>query len=142
MPQRIEEFSGDHRFLSNFWLSPIVMGDHVYPSTENAYQAAKYPKAERQQFTTCSPAKAKELGQRITNPKNWPTEKLKVMKKVLEQKFRVNTFNAILLVSTGGALIVEGNTWDDIFWGVCDGAGENNLGRILMDIRETLNPGS
>jgi hypothetical protein len=135
---KIESFDGDYRWLSNFWLCPIVKGDHVYPSTENAYQASKYPKSERQQFTTCSPAMAKKLGQRIDNPKNWPTEKLVVMRQVLEQKFRQGTFNATLLACTGVKEIIEGNTWGDVFWGVCDGVGENNLGRILMEIRADL----
>lgn len=132
----ISEFSGDYRWLSNFWLCPIVLGDYVYPSTENAYQAAKYPKAERQQFTTCSPAMAKKLGQRIEPPKSWDAEKLRVMRKVVEQKFRKNTFNALLLRDTLDQEIIEGNTWGDTFWGVCDGVGDNNLGKILMEVRD------
>lgn len=30
---------------------------------------------------------------------------------------------------------MEGNTWGDKVWGVCDGIGENNLGKTLMRIR-------
>ena len=134
----IGEFSGNNRWLSNFWLCQIVMGDLVYPSTENAYQAAKYPKKDRQQFTTCSPAKAKRLGSRITRPINWDSEKLIVMRKVLNQKFRVNTFNAALLLETGDVPLIEGNTWDDRFWGVYNGQGQNQLGIMLMDVRTKL----
>ena len=134
----IKAFSGEYRWLSNFWLCPVVLGDHVYPSTENAYQAAKYPKEDRQQFTTCSPAKAKRLGREIELPSGWDVTKLMMMRRVLEQKFRANTFNAGLLVSTADQEIVEGNTWGDAFWGVCDGVGQNHLGRMLMDIRASL----
>lgn len=136
--EAIKEFSGDYRWLSNFWLCPIWVGEHVYPSTENAYQAAKYPKSQRQQFTACSPAMAKQLGQRIQLPKNWDTEKLAVMRKITYQKFRKNTFNCGLLTGTVGAEIIEGNTWGDTFWGVCDGTGDNNLGKILMEVRAEL----
>ena len=34
--------------------------------------------------------------------------------------------------------LVEGNTWGDKVWGVCDGVGENNLGKTLMRIRDAL----
>ena len=134
----INEFSGNYRYLSNFWLCPVMRGDWVYPSTENAYQAAKYPKEQRSLFVNISPAKAKELGADVELPDNWETEKLVVMRKLLKQKFRVGTMNTILLASTGNEEIVEGNTWGDVFWGVCDGVGENHLGKLLMGIRSEL----
>jgi len=34
--------------------------------------------------------------------------------------------------------LVEGNSWNDVWWGVCEGEGENHLGRILMDIRAEI----
>ena len=37
-----------------------------------------------------------------------------------------------------GKELVEGNTWNDTLWGVCEGKGRNILGIILMEIR-TLN---
>ena len=134
----IKEFKGDYRWLSNFWLCPVMFGDYVYPSTENAYQASKHPKSLRQQFTTCSPALAKRLGRQVELPENWDTEKLRVMRKALEQKFRKNTFNSTLLIATGDQEIIEGNDWGDIFWGVCDGVGENSLGKMLMEIRKEM----
>ena len=42
------------------------------------------------------------------------------------------------LLGTGDTYLEEGNTWNDTFWGVCNGVGENNLGRILMEVREEL----
>lgn len=32
--------------------------------------------------------------------------------------------------------IVEDNYWGDTFWGRCNGSGQNNLGKILMEIRD------
>ena len=40
-----------------------------------------------------------------------------------------------LLCETGDADLVEGNTWGDKFWGVCEGKGKNMLGLLLMQVR-------
>ena len=55
----------------------------------------------------------------------------------MRQKFSKSPFKEMLL-STGEEELIEGNTWNDRFWGVCDGMGENNLGKILMAVRESL----
>ena len=41
-------------------------------------------------------------------------------------------------IHTGEAELIEGNDWGDITWGVCNGIGENKLGKILMKLRLTL----
>ena len=41
-----------------------------------------------------------------------------------------------LLLKTGTAELIEGNWWGDTFWGVFNGAGQNHLGRLLMEVRE------
>jgi predicted NAD-dependent protein-ADP-ribosyltransferase YbiA (DUF1768 family) len=43
-----------------------------------------------------------------------------------------------MLKATGDEELVEGNWWNDTFWGVCNGVGENNLGKLLMKIRAEL----
>ena len=132
----IEKFDGKYRYLSNFWLCPVILDKVVYPSTENAYQAAKCAcKADRVEFVTCSPSKAKALGQNVTKRADWCEVKLDVMRKLINQKFKIGSFNALLLDQTLMVKIVEGNTWDDVFWGVCDGVGENHLGIQIMEIR-------
>lgn len=40
-----------------------------------------------------------------------------------------------MLEATGDAELIEGNHWGDTFWGVCNGVGQNNLGKLLMAIR-------
>lgn len=44
------------------------------------------------------------------------------------------------MMETGDMPIIEGNTWKDTFWGIDihTGQGENNLGRILMEVRKEL----
>lgn len=35
-------------------------------------------------------------------------------------------------------VVYKGNYWKDTYWGVCNGVGENHLGKLLMKIREKL----
>ena len=42
------------------------------------------------------------------------------------------------LLETGDEELVEGNTWSDTTWGVCNGVGENKLGRLLMIVRDMI----
>ena len=59
---------------------------------------------------------------------------------IVRDKFTRNPELKRLLLATGDAVLIEGNTWGDRFWGVDKrtGKGENHLGLILMDIREEL----
>ena len=50
------------------------------------------------------------------------------------RKFR-NPHLKELLLATGTAELIEGNTWNDTYWGVCNGKGKNMLGKTLMDCR-------
>ena len=60
------------------------------------------------------------------------------MYEVCYAKFIQNPRLAKWLIETGDEILVEGNTWNDKFWGVCNGEGANNLGKILMAIRTEL----
>ena len=53
-------------------------------------------------------------------------------------KFEQNQDCLERLLKTRDTELVEGNTWGDIYWGVCNGVGENHLGKILMRIRSEL----
>lgn len=53
---------------------------------------------------------------------------------LLIEKFYDPDLNA-KLQETGDAELIEGNYWGDRFWGVCDGVGENHLGKLLMRVR-------
>ena len=62
------------------------------------------------------------------------------MKNICLAKFLQNPDLKEKLLSTGDAELVEGNTWNDTFWGVNSrtGKGDNNLGKILMNVRQTM----
>lgn len=136
---KIEQFSEEHAFLSNFHPSIVFLDGHMYPTVENAFQAAKCLNAEdRAQFATLTPGQAKRLGRKIALRPDWDTYRVQVMKDLVLQKFRHHAELQEKLLATGDATLVEGNRWHDTFWGVCDGVGQNNLGKILMDVRSIL----
>ena len=62
------------------------------------------------------------------------------MTNCLEQKFNIEPYKT-KLIETGNKYIQEGNRWNDKFWGVClkTNQGENNLGKLIMNIRAKLN---
>ena len=96
-----------------------------------AYQAAKTHRDKRKPFTECTPREAKKMGREVELTPNWEQIKLMVMVQVTRRKFFHEEL-ALKLMETGQDLLVEGNTWGDTYWGVCDGKGFNHLGQILM----------
>jgi ribA/ribD-fused uncharacterized protein len=137
------DFCPDNRWLSNFWACVITMDGLNYPTVEHAYQAAKTRGVlqQKQIRLADSPGLAKQLGQRVKLREDWEQIKVTVMHTLVEQKFLRHGVLAEKLLATGEHFLVEGNTWNDRFWGVCGGYGRNNLGHILMQVRDRLNEG-
>ena len=133
----IDSFSGNHRFLSNFWPCSVMLDGEEYQSVEHAYVAAKTTDIVlRSIIQDCPTAgKVKQLGRKIKLRADWEEIKLSVMEDLLRQKFSEKTLKQRLL-ETKGYELIEGNHWNDTFWGVCNGVGSNNLGKLLMKIRE------
>jgi len=126
-------------FLSNFYESSIELDAVVYRNAEAAYQAMKSNDSlVRVKFINLNGASAKALGKRIELRKDWNDIKLDMMYKIVKNKFMQNSTITKLLIDTNDKVIIEGNNWGDIYWGICNGIGENNLGKILMKIREEM----
>ncbi len=135
----IDKFVGPYRFLSNFWPATVVLDGVAYPSVEHAYVAAKtvVPSLRTQIAATVEPGAVKRFGRTFALRPDWEDVRLAVMEDLVRQKFSVEPLRSMLL-ATGDVKLVEGNTWNDHFWGVCRGRGENHLGRILMHVREQI----
>lgn len=133
----IDSFRGDFGFLSNFYESSIWYRGKQYRSVEHAYQATKAPDESTHETirNARSPGVAKRLGKAVPLPNDWEREKVALMRDLVREKFK-NPLLRALLVATEGAALVEGNTWNDRFWGVYRGMGQNWLGRILTDVRD------
>ena len=137
----ITSFTGGNRFLSNFYPVTVALDGVKFPSVENAYQASKYISAVWHRFTECDAAGAKRLSRGLSKVylyPNWQGFKVDVMRYLLLQKFAEGSELSRRLMHTSPRRLIEGNTWNDTFWGVCNGAGENMLGELLMARREQL----
>jgi len=141
---RISEFQKEYRFLSNFWPCYILYQDLVYPSAEHAYQSAKVDDIEiKSAIRDCAtPADAKDYfdTHEVKRSVGWTVEKkLRIMEEILVIKFSgKDPWLTRALLDTGDAELIEGNNWNDTFWGVYDNTGENHLGRLLMKVRADL----
>lgn len=136
-------FRGKYNFLSNFYPCKIYFEGIEFPSVEHAYQACKeIDKNARFLFVNCGNAfVAKKLGKKILENnrirKDWDKIKLELMNKLIRIKFNIPELK-ILLLNTRNEELIETNYWNDTYWGVCNGIGENNLGKILMQVRNEI----
>ena len=135
------EFIDEFRFLSNFWPCEVTFDGVTYPSIEHAYQAAKTLDLDaREKIRILDTAgKAKRVGKQVNLRSDWEEIRLGVMKDLVNQKFKKQNFLDELCKIKGK--IAEGNNWGDTYWGVDKkGKGQNNLGKILMEIRDKNTP--
>jgi ribA/ribD-fused uncharacterized protein len=139
----IDRFTGDHDFLSNFHPSPIEVDGILYPTVEHAFQAATtaIPEEKQALAETTTPGSAKRLGRKVQLRSDWEQVKVGIMEELVRLKFTTHPDLGEQLLATGDAELVEGNNWNDRFWGVCRGKGQNQLGKILMKVRSELSQG-
>jgi hypothetical protein len=136
---KIMDFRGKYEFLSNFYPCQVELDDEVYPSVEHAFQAAKTDDFEwREKIRLAGSARmAKVIGSKVQLRSNWEDIKVWLMLELLREKFMDRSL-ANMLLETGDAELVEDNNWHDEFWGMCNGRGKNQLGKLLMQVRGEL----
>jgi ribA/ribD-fused uncharacterized protein len=146
----IDKFDGKYRFLSNFYPCKIEHQGITYPSVEHYYVAMKVNDEQLingKYYTTGDfremisrvkeAALVKKIGNKIKLRSDWDNKKLDVMNWAIREKFKDESLKELLL-STGDQELIEGNFWKDFFWGVCNGRGQNHLGKILMIVRDEI----
>lgn len=71
--KKIDSFTGEYRFLSNFYPAEIELDGEVYQTLEAAFQARKtLDPGERAKIRTAkTPGEAKRLGRRVTLVPDW-----------------------------------------------------------------------
>ena len=134
----IDQFREEYFFLSNFAPSPLVYRGISYLNAEAAFQAQKcMTEEEKSAFSSLSASSAKSLGKKVSLRPDWENVKESLMEEIVREKFMQNPSYAQLLKETGTLDLKEGNSWNDMCWGVDSqtGFGENRLGKILMKIR-------
>jgi ribA/ribD-fused uncharacterized protein len=158
-PQVIDSFTGRWRPLSMFSVAQIRVPDHrgdlVCPTGEHAFHVLKTDDYDTRQWIAAAPTagEAKSRGTNRTRTQlraHWDVfGRYKAMHWVLQQKFLTDPDRGRVLLDTGRAVLIEGNTWHDNTWGDCrcgnrDGrhpqceqTGHNLLGWMLMELRST-----
>lgn len=137
MKKEINRFDGKYFFLSNFYGSTIVYNGVKYLNNEAAFQAQKCP-SRVEEFSNLPPNYAKALGRKVSLRNDWENVKDRIMYEIVFEKFIQNESLKNKLLQTGDAKLIEGNTWNDKYWGVCNGYGKNKLGNILEKVRTKL----
>ena len=138
----ITSFSGKYGFLSNF--SPYNIDEYMeyknikYTSNEHFYQAMRFEDDNIKKLISNHPSKGlKKFCRQFKIRDNWNTIRLNIMRIGLKYKFNIPRY-AKKLIETGNEELIEVNWWGDTYWGVYNGIGENNLGKLLMEIRDGL----
>ena len=150
-----ENFTGPIRFynsneqyyqFTNFYERPILIDNKNWNTSEHYFQAQKFvgtPYLERIRHMQ-RPRDAFDLSRDPTVSRwlrsDWEKVKLDVMFKALLAKFSQHKDLKALLLQTRNRELIE-HTSNDSYWGDGgDGRGQNNLGKLLMRVREVLRP--
>lgn len=154
---RPKKFTYSGRWIDN-WFSNMVPVENLvirnidWPTTEHFYQYVKISLTDPELAQNLikarhrtTPQATKHLARKVSKKwfdkmdKHWDSIKLRVMEEALIAKFQLPEWKEKLL-ATGTEPIIEWNNWNDKFWGVSihDNIGENNLGLLLMKIRDSL----
>lgn len=128
-----------YEFLSNFYASTVAYEGTLYPTLEHAYQASKSLDKKTRDLIKRSPDPnfAKKMGQGVVVRDDWSDVKINIMRQLVREKFQ-NPFIRWKLKETGDKRLINENRWNDRFWGVVAGDGENWLGKILEEVREEI----
>jgi len=148
--KRYCSFSGYYRFLSNMYVlkEPIILEGKSFRTTEHYYQWKKVGTEDFYKTISeiTSPGKLKRVMSKLIKDgtisirEDFFDNRLKIMEKALTKKFEDPELLKKLININGE--IIEWNYWNDMFWGksIYDGKGENNLGKLLMKIRDYNKP--
>ena len=132
-------FSGELRFLSNFYPSRFIIDGVFYETVEHYFQSQKtiIPFQKERIRKAPSPVYAKKYGRECTLRAGWDRIKDDIMFKGVFAKFSQDPELKMKLLETDDELLVEINDWNDRYWGVNshNGVGLNKLGNILRDVK-------
>jgi N-glycosidase YbiA len=148
--------SKNYKWLSNFNVAnPFTFKDREYVTMEHAYQAQQVESDDYKDLFTKGtetyigdvPNAAKKAGNKTNIKKmkktivsNWNDIKAETLKEIMIAYFEANPELKTKLIQTGQNELVFKGLGVDGFWGIDKtGEGENNHGKLLMELREEFN---
>jgi len=138
---RIDAFEGAFGFMALDTLCDVGWDGEIYPSARHALLAAQRPAAAAAIAKAATTAEASEVASEEQDADDWSTRRLQVMEKIQRDKFRRSADFRKRLEETGDRELVWEND-EDGFWGSVRKRGQNHLGRVLADIRNSLKDGT
>jgi N-glycosidase YbiA len=142
MPIHFNSKTNEWCWLSNFFLSPIILQEKEYPTVEHWFQSQKFTTPELQERIrlSASPAHAKKLGRtrHSSFKSNWDAVKEDILFEGLKAKFTQNSLLQNLLLKTGSDELIEHSPWDSYWGSGRTGKGKNRMGQLLMKLRSEL----
>lgn len=147
MNRIIDSFSNQYYFLSNMSSFGFYFREKYFPTNEHFYVCSKinplcdnYHKIFTSILQEHNPYKVKKIGRSVPLRKGWKEEKLcnRFMYCGVYNKFLQNEGIKQKLLDLKDYVLIEGNYWKDTWWGMCDGVGNNYLGKIIMLVRDSF----
>ncbi|BAZ04673.1 NADAR family protein [Calothrix sp. NIES-3974] len=131
--------------FSNFSLHGIEIQGTYWMTVEHYYQSQKFVGSIDEKIIPLiqaapTPEIAAALGRDCSRTirDDWDLVKIQVMRRAVMQKFSTHADIRHILLNTGEEILIEDSP-RDYFWGCgADKSGQNQLGRILMDVRTEL----
>jgi len=137
-------FSSAFDPLNNWSAHVVNIWDKTFNTVEHAYHYRKYfetaPDIAKLVAAAPSPWAAMQVDREHSGlrRKDWDNVKVEIMTEIVRAKVLQNEDVRDCLQKTGNKRIVENSPWDE-FWGCgADGKGENQMGKILMSVRNSL----
>jgi ribA/ribD-fused uncharacterized protein len=147
---------GEYRNFSNDSQHPIEVDGEQYPTVEHYFQAMKAKEFNDEEIykkivSSKTPKVAKASGDKVKNfiTEVWDSKREAIMEKGVRAKFVQHPELRKELLETGDKIIGKADP-RNTFWGIGTGMssekakfpskwrGQNKLGKLLMEIRESL----
>ena len=140
MTIKFYQTKAEYGFLNNFYQAKFFIYDKWWSDVEHAYQAQKtaIPGEINKIWAAATPREARNMGQLVQMRPDWDQVKYSIMKECVKAKFLQHQDLKEKLIATGNEEIIEDSPVD--WWWGCgkDGTGQNNLGKILVEVRAEL----
>lgn len=138
-------YSGPFDPLNNWSAHEVNVWGQIFKTVEHGYHWRKFADAHPDMaalvLAAPSPWAAMKVERqyREFRPADWHGEhKVKVMRELLRAKYDGNEDVRLMLVATGTKQIIE-NSPSDSFWGAGpDGRGQNMIGQLWMELRDSI----
>ncbi len=138
----VKFYEGPFYMFSNFASFAVVWRGKLWPTSEHAYQAAKFnhPTLQEGIRKATSAHMAKKIAEQYDEQKrpDWHEVNVAIMEEILRAKLEQHPYIREKLIKTGERKMIEDSP-KDAFWGRGpDHQGQNHLGRIWMKLREEI----